>query len=151
MHLYASDECHAWFHFYGTSGPARSLSKATKCKMKNSCSQWDSNPKPWDLKSDALPAELSELRWKLYYLNDLYSYMYFRYQFIHWYKFDNDEVERILSCKCTVLCYILEYCYIGQITKRLISPVFVFNMQNTIKYSTWSGIKHDVHPGCISA
>ena len=25
------------------------------------------------------------------------------------YKFENDEGERILSCNCTVLCYILEY------------------------------------------
>ena len=41
MHLYTSDECHAWFHLYGTSRPARSASKAKKCKMKNSCSQWD--------------------------------------------------------------------------------------------------------------
>ena len=50
--LYASitsDECHAWFHLYGTSRPARSTSKATKYKMKNSCSPWDSNPQPWDL------------------------------------------------------------------------------------------------------
>ena len=28
-----SDECHAWFHLYGTSRPARSASKATKYKM----------------------------------------------------------------------------------------------------------------------
>ena len=28
------------------------------------------------------------------------------------YKFENDNVERILSCTCTVLCYILEYIYI---------------------------------------
>ena len=25
--------------------------------MNNSCPQWDSNPQPWDLKSDALPTE----------------------------------------------------------------------------------------------
>ena len=49
MHLYTSDECHAWFHLYGTSRPARSASKAKKCiKMKNSCPQWDSNTQPWD-------------------------------------------------------------------------------------------------------
>ena len=34
-----------------------------------------------------------------------------------WYKFENDAVERILSCTCTVFCYILEYIYIGQIAK----------------------------------
>ena len=44
-------------------------------------------------------------------------------------KYENDEVERNLSCKCTVLCYILEYMYIVQITKRRISPVLAFNMQ----------------------
>ena len=28
--------------------------------------------------------------------------MYFRYKCLHWYKFENDEVEHILSCTCTV-------------------------------------------------
>ena len=55
--------------------------------------------------------------------------MYFRYQCIHWYKYENDEVESILPRKCTVLCYILEYIYIVQIEKRRTSPVFAFNMQ----------------------
>ena len=55
--------------------------------------------------------------------------MYSRYQYIPCYKYENDEVERNLSCKCTVLCYILEYMYIVQITKRRISPVLAFNMQ----------------------
>ena len=27
-------------------------------------------------------------------------------------RFENDEEERILSCTCTVLCYIFEYMYI---------------------------------------
>ena len=48
--------------------------------------------------------------WEMYYSDDLYTSTYFRLQCIHWYKFEN-EVERILSCKCTVLCYILEYIY----------------------------------------
>ena len=45
--------------------------------------------------------------------------MSFRYQCIHWYKFKNDEVEHILSCKInvTVLCYVLEYIYTVQIAK----------------------------------
>ena len=47
--------------------------------------------------------------WELYYFNDLITYMYFRYQCIHWFKFENDEGERIFSCKCIVLRYILEY------------------------------------------
>ena len=55
--------------------------------------------------------------------------MYFRYQCILWYKFENDEVERILSCKCTVLGYILEYIYIIQIAKGCRSHVFAFNVQ----------------------
>ena len=62
--------------------------------------------------------------------------MHFRYQCIHWYKFEDDEVERILSCTCTVKCCILEYIYIGQIAKRWTSPVFAFNMHNTTNYST---------------
>ena len=36
---------------------------------------------------------------------------------IHWYKFKDDEAERILSCTCTVLCYILENINIWQIVK----------------------------------
>ena len=39
----------------------------------NSYSQWNSDPQPWDLKSDDLPHELTWLRRKLYcFLNDLY-------------------------------------------------------------------------------
>ena len=45
------------------------------------------------------------------------------------YKYENDDADRNLSCKCTVLCYILEYFYIVQIVKRRISPVLAFNMQ----------------------
>ena len=64
--------------------------KSNKIQMKNSCPQWDSNPQPSDLESDALPTELCCLCWKLYYLNGLCIYMYFRYKCIHWYKFEND-------------------------------------------------------------
>ena len=49
------------YSFNGTSRPARSASGATKYKMKNSRPQWDSNPQPSDLKSDALPTELAGL------------------------------------------------------------------------------------------
>ena len=92
------------------------------------CSQWDSAKEPWDLKSDALPTELTGLRCKLHYLNEHYVYMYFLYQCIHWFKFENDEAERIVSCKCTVLCYILEHSYIVQIhvVKRRTSHMFAF-------------------------
>ena len=62
-------------------------------------------------------------------LDVLITYMYFRYQCIHCYKYENDEVECNLSCKCTVLYYILEYIYIVQIAKRRINPVFAFKMQ----------------------
>ena len=58
---------------------------------------------PIALRSEVLPTELRGLCWKLYYLNGLYTYIYFRYQCIHWHKFDNDGVQIILSCKCTVL------------------------------------------------
>ena len=49
--------------------------------------------------------------------------------YIHWYKFENNELERLWSCKRTVLFYILEYSYIVQIAKRRTCPVFAFNMQ----------------------
>ena len=51
------------------------------------------------------------------------------YTRIHWYKFENNKGERILSCKCTVLHCIFDYSYIVQIAKRRTSPVFGFNMQ----------------------
>ena len=73
MHLFTSDERHAWFHLYGVSRPARSVSKAKKYKMKNSCSPWDSNPQPLDLQLDALLTELTGLWWKLSYESYLYS------------------------------------------------------------------------------
>ena len=76
--------------------------------MKNSCPQWDSNPKPRYFKSDALPTELGGLL-NAVHLNDLFAYMYSQYQCIPCYKYENDEVERNLSGKCTALCYILDY------------------------------------------
>ena len=103
MHLYTSDDHHAWYHLNETWRPARSVSKATKYKIKNSCPQWDLNSQSWDLKSDALPTGLHVVWWKLGYLNGLYKYMYFRYQCIHWYNFEGDEEQRMLSCTCTVL------------------------------------------------
>ena len=62
MHLYTSNERHACFHLYGASRPARSASKATQSKIKISCPQWDSTQQPWNLKSDALPFELTSLK-----------------------------------------------------------------------------------------
>ena len=50
------------------------------------------------------------------------------------FKFENDEVERILSRTCTFLCYILEYIYIRQTAKRHTSPVFAFNMHDQTLY-----------------
>ena len=66
--------------------------------------------------------------WKLCYLNGRYTYMYFRYQCIHWFKFENDESERILTCKWTVLWSTLEYMYIVQIAKKHTSPLLASNM-----------------------
>ena len=65
------------------------------------------------------------LKWPLY----KYVLPIQMYTCIHSYKFENNEVERVLSCKCTVLCYILEYSYIVQLGKRRTCPVFAFNMQ----------------------
>ena len=53
------------------------------------------------------------------------------------YNIKNDEVERILYCKCSVLCYIFKYSYIVQKAKKHTRHVFALNMQNTIKHSTW--------------
>ena len=46
-------------------------------------------------------------------------------------KYENDDGERtcMLSGKCTVLFYILEYIYIVQIAKRRVSPLLAYNMQ----------------------
>ena len=88
----------------------------------------------------------SNRAWRKLYncLKNLYTYMYFRYQCIHWYKFENAEVERILSSKCTVLCYILDYTCIFnvQLAKRRTSSVLHYSFQhaNTSKHSTWSSI-----------
>ena len=50
---------------------------------------------------------------------------------IHWYGFENYKEDRILSCTCTVWCYILEYTciYIWQNAMSRTNPVFV---------STWT-------------
>ena len=63
------------------------------------------------------------------HLNGLITSMYSQYQSLPCYMYQNDEVERNLSCECTVMCYILEYMYMIQITKRRIGPVLAFNVQ----------------------
>ena len=81
--------------------------------------------------SDVLPTELAGLdeccpsRWPCY-INVLPIPMF---TCLPCYKYQNDEVERNLSCKCTVLCYILECMYILQITRGRIGPVLAFNVQ----------------------
>ena len=116
-----SEECHAWFHLYGTCLRARRASKATKY-------DWKILPHSWT-RTHFL--ELSSL--ELYRL----SYTVFDercpikltfmhtctsdtsvYKKVHWYRFENDEVKRILSFTWTVLCYILECIYIGQIVRN---------------------------------
>ena len=95
--------------------------KRQDTKWKIPCPQWDSNPRPLDLKSDALPTELAGLgefcpfKW-LYYIHVLPIPMFTLY------KYQNDEVERNLSCKCTVSICILEYMYILQEKKKEIWP-----------------------------
>ena len=54
--------------------------------------------------------------------------MYFLYECKHWYKFENDGVERMLSYTSKVVRYILGYMYIGQIAKRRTNSLFAFNM-----------------------
>ena len=56
--------------------------------------------------------------------------MYSRYQCKHCYKYENDEGQRILSGKCTVLCYILEFIInFVPIAERHTSPALAFNVQ----------------------
>ena len=113
---------------------------ATKYKMKNFCPQRDSNPQPSYWKSDALPTELAGLvecwpfKWSI-------TYMYSIYQYKHCYKYENDERQRIVSGKCTVLCYISEYIY-KYCTNSKETHKFCgcFQHANTTMYSTWSGI-----------
>ena len=50
-----------------------------------------------------------------------------------WSNFENDDLERILSFKCTVLCNMLEYINIEQIAKRRTSSVLAQHA-NTAKY-----------------
>ena len=59
--------------------------------------------------------------------------MYSQYQCIYCYKYENDEVERTLSRKCTVLGYIFEYIYIVQIAKRRISHAFNMQIPDTVE------------------
>ena len=105
--------------------------KRQNTNWKIPCPQRDSNPQPLDSKSDALPTELAGLgefcpfKWS-YYIHVLPIPMFTSSPC---YKYQNDEVERNLSCKCAVLCYILDYMYILQITKRRIGPVLAFNVQ----------------------
>ena len=104
--------------------------KRQNTKWKIPCPQWDSNPQPFDSKSDALPTELAGLgkccpfKWPL-----VITFMYSQYQCLPCYMYQNDEEERNLSWKCTVLCYILGKMYILQIKKRRIGPVLAFNVQ----------------------
>ena len=116
---FTSDECHAWFHLYGTSQPARRASKATNIKKGKSLAH--GGTQTHNLKICSLT---------LYRL----SYLGFdescpiKVTFINTCTSDtnvNDGVECILSCTCTVLCNILEYIYIA---KRCTSPVFAFNV-----------------------
>ena len=82
--------------------------------------------------------------------------MYSRYQCKHCYKYENDEEQRILSGKCTVLCYILEYIHvyinIVQKAKRQTSPVLAFNMQTRpnilpdLVFACWK----QAHDLCVS-
>ena len=144
MHIYNSDGRHAWFHLYGTSRPVRSASEAKKYKMKNSCPQWDSNPQPWDRKSDALPTELAGLvvcclfKWPYYIMYSRNLCIHF-----HYYKYENIKGQRILSGKSTVLCYILDiYRNVVQIEKRHTSPALAFNMK------TWPNILPDLVLAC---
>ena len=67
--LYAhitSDECHAWFHLYETSRPARSASKATKYKMK---STHGSSTGPIQMKSSRTFIRGNECRERMIILN----------------------------------------------------------------------------------
>ena len=97
MYLYTSDERHAWFHLYGTSWPVMSASKATNAKWKI-LAHSGTLSQNLEISSPMLTDWATRDLIKLPYLNYLYTYMYFRYQCIHWYKLENDDEERILCC-----------------------------------------------------
>ena len=130
MYLYTSVHVMVDFICMGPVDLPGARRKRQNTKWKIPCPQWDSNPQPLDSKTDALPTELAEpgLVYAIH-LNGLITYMYSQYQCLPCYKYQNNKVERNLSCKCTVLWYILEYMYILQIPKRRIGPVLAFNVQ----------------------
>ena len=95
---------------------ARRKRQNTKCKILAHCGTRTHSPEIWSLVLYRLcyPGYLD--------LNDIITYMYSQYQCIPCYKYN-------LSCKCTVLCYILEYaCIVNvQIAKKRIIAVLAFN------------------------
>ena len=105
--------------------------KRQNYKMKNSLSTVGLEPSTLRFKVWCSTDWASRTWWMLsisfkwpYYIHVLQIPMF---TLLHMYQ--NDELERNLSCKCTVLCYILEYTYILQITKRRIDPVLAFNVR----------------------
>ena len=131
--LYApitSDECHAWLYLYGTSRPARSALKATKYKMeKNSHNRTPNHnleilarcSSDWATKVTFILTCTSDANVYIGISSKMMNRAYF-----------------VLYMYCFVL-HIGIYLYL-KIAEGLIIPVFAFNMQNTNKHSTRSGI-----------
>ena len=109
---FTSNECHACFHLYGTSRPARSASKATTYVMKILA---HSRTRTYNFYISS--EVLFWLSYRTLMKADLLKYMYFRYQRMNGIKLENNKVEPILSCTWAVLCDLLEYIYIGQNSK----------------------------------
>ena len=110
MHIYNSDDVMLDFICMGPvdlSG-ARRKRKNTKSKILAHSGTRTHNPEI--SKSDALPTELAGLvvrclfKWPYYIMYSRYLCIH-----VHYYKYQNDKGQRILSGKSTVLCYILEY------------------------------------------
>ena len=112
--------------------------KRQNTKSKISCPQWDSNPQPFDSKSDALPTELAGLgecypfKWPYY----IHVFPILMYTLIY-YKYENDKGQRILSGKCTVVCYIWNIIYkCCKNSKETHKSCACFQHANTAKHST---------------
>ena len=115
--------------------------KRQNTKWKIPCPQWDSNPQPFDSKSDALPTELAGL-------GECYP---FKMTLLHTWTPDTN-VYIIISTRMTkdsVFCLVnVLFCvtYWNIIykcctnSKETHKSCACFQHANTAKYSTWSGI-----------
>ena len=124
MHVYTWNECHAWFRHQST---CQERVESDKIQNENVLPTAGFEHTVWCSTNWADRAYMKAVlfKWSLY----KYIIPIQMDTCMHWYKFKNNAVGHILSCKCTVLCSISEYSYIVHIAKRRTSLAFVFNIQ----------------------